>query len=341
MAISVRKRGEVWHARGTVRIGKDTIVVPEYSTGQSARADAVDVADREAARLRDERLEGAAGRARRLTIGDCFASYLSRPAKLQPYDIGRVGHLNDLMGHRPVTEAPQGWQTWLQAHPKASPGTAARWRTILLAALRAGCQAAQVPPPRLPTIRQNREVRVIYLSAGERRRLLAAYPPHAACPALLLAYQGMRTQEVLRLDWRAVDLTRETIHVRSDGTKSGRGRSIPMHGRVRLLLVGMWHAAGQPDVGPVFRSSRGHPYQDTRGFGGNPLKKQHAAACTAAGVRGFRVHDWRHDWSARCVMSGMDLYTLMRLGGWSTLRMVERYASVSGEHMREAVRRIA
>ena len=31
----------------------------------------------------------------------------------------------------------------------------------------------------------------------------------------------------------------------------------------------------------------------------------------------------------------------MRLGGWSSLRMVERYAAITGEHMAEAARRIA
>jgi len=31
-------------------------------------------------------------------------------------------------------------------------------------------------------------------------------------------------------------------------------------------------------------------------------------------------------------MAGTDLYTLMRLGGWTSLRMVEKYASISADH---------
>ena len=114
-----------------------------------------------------------------------------------------------------------------------------------------------------------------------------------------------------------------------------------MHPRVRLLLVGMWHAAGRPERGHVFLSSRGQPYDDTQDEGGNPLRRAHETACRRAGVRDFRVHDWRHDWAARCVMSGMDLYTLMRLGGWSSLAMVERYAAVTAHHMRDAMARVA
>ena len=63
-------------------------------------------------------------------------------------------------------------------------------------------------------------------------------------------------------------------------------------------------------------------------------------ACAKAGIEGFRVHDWRHDWAARMVMAGVDLYTLMRLGGWSSLQMVQRYASVSADHLREAMARL-
>jgi hypothetical protein len=40
------------------------------------------------------------------------------------------------------------------------------------------------------------------------------------------------------------------------------------------------------------------------------------------------------------IMSGCDLYTLMRLGGWSSLTMVERYAAVSIDHMAEAISRV-
>ena len=40
-------------------------------------------------------------------------------------------------------------------------------------------------------------------------------------------------------------------------------------------------------------------------------------------------------------MSGIDLLTIQRMGGWKTLRMVARYAAISDEHMDEAVAKIA
>jgi integrase len=217
-------------------------------------------------------------------------------------------------------------------------------RALILAVVRHACRAQGIPAPTLPAVETEGDTRVAMLTAAERKRLLAAYSPHAACPVLLLAHQGMRTQEVLRLDWRDVDFETETLRigVRAGGhrTKSRRGRAVPMHHQVVMLLWGMWHAAGKPSAGTVFLSSRGDPYQDTTDQGGNPLRKPHATACRKARVTGFRVHDWRHDWAARMVMAGVDLYTLMRIGGWSSLAMVERYAAVSADHLRDAMRRM-
>ena len=51
----------------------------------------------------------------------------------------------------------------------------------------------------------------------------------------------------------------------------------------------------------------------------------------------FTVHDWRHHWAFHCVMAGIDLITIMRMGGWDSLRMVQRYAAVDVTHMEAAV----
>ena len=345
MALGLRRRGEIWHARGTVRVGRETIRVAEFSTGARSRADAEAAIGAEEARIRADHLDGGSGRARRLTIADCLDAYLDRPGGVRPHDQARVAALNDAMGARPLVEAPDAWRAWRAAHSGHQPGTAARIRTILAAALAEGARVHRATAPALPPVRQDAPDRIVYLTEPERRRLLASYTPWAACPVLLLAYQGLRTQEALRLDWRRVDLHRETLHIVAEETKTRRGRTVPMHPRVRMLLWGMWHAAGKPDAGPVFLSQRGAPYADTRGRGdrqqgGNPLAKAHATACRRAGIRGFRVHDWRHEFAARAVMGGMDLYTLRVLGGWSSLRMVERYASVTAGHLAEAIRRI-
>ena len=342
MALTLRKRGKVWHARGTVRVGRETITVPEFSTGCVARSDAEAVADVEAAKLRAEAIDGPAGRAKRVTIADCLLSYARRPGGVRARDKQPIASLNDFMGARPLIEAPAAWRDWVNGHTAHAPATLARYRTILAAALRHGASDHGIDAPKLPTVKEPRVEPVPVLSEDERARLLASYNPWAARPVLLLAYQGMRTGEVLRLDWRDVDMARQSIHVRAEGAKSGKGRALPMHPRVAEMVAALREERGRPQTGVVFLSQRGVPYADQREEGGgNPLARAHETACRRAGVTGFRIHDWRHDWAARMVMAGVDLYSLMRLGGWSSLRMVQRYAAVSAEHLRDAARKIA
>jgi integrase len=341
MAIHLRKRGSTYHARGTIRVGRETVSIPEFSTGTGSRADAEAITQAEASRIREAALAGPAGRARQLSMAACIESYLTRPGGIARQDATKLGRMNDTIGHFTLADTPGAWGTWQAANPTHSPATATRYRALLTAAIRTACAAIGAQPPALPAVRHRKREILAHLTDTERAALLRTYSPHAACPVLLLAYQGMRTQEALQLDWRLVDWATDTLRIGAARAKSRRARAIPMHPRVRMLLWGMWHTAGRPQAGPVFRNSRGDPWADTQDEGGNPLRSAHATACRRAGVTGFRVHDWRHDWAARCVMSGMDLFTLMRLGGWSSLAMVERYGAVSGAHMAEAIRRIA
>lgn len=348
MPLHYRRRGDVWHVRGTVRVGSQTVTVPENSTGCRARADAEAVGASREADIRRGIIDGTAGRAKRVTIADCMLAYLSRPGGVRSYDAARIGALNEHAGHRPVAEAPAAWQAWLEARGGNQKATSiARWRGAFQAALNHGCTVMEIPAPRLPSVKGGDGIeRIAYLTDQERRVLLASYNPHAACPALVLAYQGMRTQEVLQLDWRRVSFDRRVIHIDAGEAKARRSRAVPMHPKVDGMLFGLWSAAGKPATGHVFLSSRGKPYADTRGRGerpqgGNPLSQAHDTACAAAGVTGFRVHDWRHDWATRMVWAGVDLKTLMELGGWASLRMVQRYASASADRMADAIGRLA
>jgi integrase len=341
MALHFRRRGEVWHARGTVRVGRETFNVSEFSTGSRSRADAEAVAAAEEARIRQSVLDGPAGRARTVTIAEAFEPYLLRPGGIAPWDKTMVSDLNERIGHRSVADAPAAWQDWLRIRGHAlSPASVARWRATFVAALNVGCKALGLgPSPAIQTVRQRPDERVAHLHDVERQRLLAAYNPHAACPVLLLAYGGLRSQEALQLDWRDVYFLTRVI--RLPKTKSGRVRTVPMHRRVDALLFGLWHAAGKPTRGPVFISAKGKPYSDTRGQGGNPLAQAHETACAAAGVTDFRVHDWRHDFATRFLTEGGDVRGLMQIMGWSSPRMVARYVTYRVEHLAAVLQRVA
>ena len=58
-------------------------------------------------------------------------------------------------------------------------------------------------------------------------------------------------------------------------------------------------------------------------------------------VEDFTAHDWHHPWASHCVMAGIDFITIMNTGGWKSLRMVQRYSSVSVDHMRDSINKLS
>ncbi len=343
MPLHLRRRGEIWHARGTVRVGQASVTVSEFSTGARAHNDARAIANAHEAEIRADQIAGHPGRASRLTIDDCLAAYLSRPGGVRRYDQVRCRAISDHVGDRRLADAPAAWGDLLAGLGATwAPATAARWRATFRAALGAGCARHDAgTPPKIPAVQTPARERVVLLTERERAALLAAYSPAAGRVALMLAYQGLRSQEAMRLDWRHVSLRAGTLTVAQ--SKNGHPRTVPMHPQVLAQLRAMHTAAGGPDRGPVFLSARGEPYADTRaaGTGGNPLTKAHAPACRRAGVTGFTVHDWRHDWATRFLIAGGNTRELMQLGGWRDERMVRRYVTMPGDHLRLALGRVA
>ena len=54
MALNYRKRGAVWHCRGSVRAGHASFTVREFSTGCTNKTDAEAIGAAEEARIRSE-----------------------------------------------------------------------------------------------------------------------------------------------------------------------------------------------------------------------------------------------------------------------------------------------
>ena len=49
------------------------------------------------------------------------------------------------------------------------------------------------------------------------------------------------------------------------------------------------------------------------------------------------THVLRHTCAAKLVMNGADLRTVQELGGWKSIRIVERYSHLSEKHQADAV----
>lgn len=295
----------------------------------------------EEAKIRTDALEGPKKKTADVTLAEMFTDYIEakRP---RSYLIRAIVEFTKEVGHYRAEEADKAWLAFL-SHKRGlmSATTQATARSRYCAALNYSAKTRGIELPPILNIKRDTVIAAVYLSKEEQERLIAAYAEYARPIALTLCFQGLRSGEAIRLDWRYVDFNRRTLFVNK--SKNGRQRSVPMHPRVYDALYKVWEQRGRPLEGIVFLNYFGRPFVDRTvvGEGGNPLLWLHTAACKAAGIKSFTPHSWRHHWASWMVMSGCDLFTLMRLGGWSSLAMVQRYAAVSSEHMKDAINRLS
>ena len=77
--LTVRRRGRLFHVRGSIRVGGKTRLVKEHSTGCNRQEDADAYRAKLETEIRAEMLHGPGGRAHRMTIADAGLDYIARP----------------------------------------------------------------------------------------------------------------------------------------------------------------------------------------------------------------------------------------------------------------------
>ena len=252
---------------------------------------------------------------------------------MRSYDLWRLDQINRLVGDRPVSQAADAWTEFKRRRCSGlSPATVQQFKGTFSAALNYLAREEGFDAPKLPRGEKISNKRTRYLTSGQADRLIGAYAPHARPVAVLLRWQGLRIGEALRGDWLHVNWQANSIFIPE--SKTGEPRTVSMHRLTRAELHRLWISRGSPSEGPIFLTNRGVPYRDPRGYkvpSGSPIKKAHSTACRNAGIVDFHVHDWRH---------GIDLETIRQEGGWKSLRMVERYATVSAAHRTRAMAKL-
>jgi len=136
---------------------------------------------------------------------------------------------------------------------------------------------------------------------------------------------GMRKGEIFNLKWRDIDLKNGMIYLLT--TKNGDQRQIPINETVKNILFSV---RKNPDSPYVFNSFEGKPFSD--------IKKSFSTALKKSGINEFRFHDLRHTFASQLVMSGVDLNTVRELLGHKSMAMTLRYAHLSCDHKKRAVK---
>jgi integrase len=174
-----------------------------------------------------------------------------------------------------------------------------------------------------------------FLSFEDADRLVDAAIDEWRTMILVAMRTGMRQGEILALRWEDVDLKAGRITVRRaickgaiSVPKSGKGREIPLGDEVLAALKAHRHLRGEL----VFCELAGGML--TPGAVKHPLWR----ACRKAGIRLIGWHCLRHTFASHLVMRGVPLKVVQELLGHATMNMTLRYAHLSPEVARDAVR---
>ena len=169
-----------------------------------------------------------------------------------------------------------------------------------------------------------------FLDFDEADRVIASADP-AWRPLILTAIKtGLRTGELIGLQWADVDTARLVVHVRRtiskgvEGTpKGGRSRTVEIPGSVAQALKASRHMLGafvfcQPDGQRLTEGQMKHPLRRAVRL---------ASIARVSGVIGW--HDLRHTYGSHLAMRGVPLRAIQDLMGHATIEMTMRYAHLS------------
>ncbi|HZL52293.1 MAG TPA: site-specific integrase [Terracidiphilus sp.] len=138
---------------------------------------------------------------------------------------------------------------------------------------------------------------------------------------------GWRISELREMKVSQVNLLNRTIRLEPGTTKNGEGREVSMTKAVYELLVGCISGKGADDY--VFTRADGKRVKDFR--------EQWRNACVAAGVPNLLFHDLRRTAARNLRRAGVAEGVIMRIGGWRTRSVFERYAIVAQSDIKDAM----
>lgn len=205
------------------------------------------------------------------------------------------------------------------------PGTVNRYLTVLRSILNMARDEWEwiESAPKIKRMRE--EERVNWITKDQARRLVSYLPQHLAAMVTFALATGLRSSNIKELRWDQLDSSMAVLSIPGSEMKSGRDFSAPLNEKAREVL----------------RGQRGLHEKFVFVFRGKPVKQCNTRtfkqACAAAGVPDTRFHDLRHTFASWHIQGGTHQAKLRELGGWSSDRMVQRYAHLGRQHLVEAV----
>jgi integrase len=185
---------------------------------------------------------------------------------------------------------------------------------------------ATMPTFNLPKILN---ARTGFFEEGDFAALLLELPPDVRDLVQFLRATGWRRDEARLLEWRMVDMEAGTIRLEEARSKSGEPRTFPfsLAPALKALLEKRWAIR---DGLFVFHSNGMALSKWT-------IRSAWDRATKRAGMEGRLVHDLRRSAARDFRRAGIDEGTIMKLCGWKTRAMFDRYNVIDEADLARAV----
>lgn len=273
--------------------------------------------------------------ARRRTINDAINWYMAEYTGKDHSLVGRLSWWNDQLGPLMLAAITTARiKDCLRSLRGKSDSTINRYLAALSSVL--GWAKEQewlsINPALGITRRTEPKGRVRFLHDNEREALLkacdaSAWPDLGLLVRLALS-TGARKGELLRLEWRDIDLVRGVA--RLGVTKNGDSRVLPL---VHVIVERLKARPQPPHGGLLFPS----PRLPDRHF---QFGKHWYAALREADIKDFRFHDLRHSCGSYLAMSGASTLEIADVLGHKSLEVVRRYSHLNSQHKAQLAERV-
>jgi integrase len=271
--------------------------------------------ERETALRRGLYDQTALGKHPEILLREAVQAWLNtKPHKHHRNVVSKANLLAPFIGDHTVGEAPDvarlAQEAWSQS---LSAATINRRLAILKAAL---TWYGRPEIGRQIKLRRESNAREVYLSRAQVWRLRSkASNAKVGAAIMVAAYSGLRASEILGLKADGINANSLTVPT----SKNGRPRVVPVPGRL---------------LSPFLREL-------PLGISYDYLHKEFCKARDAAGLgREVTFHCLRHTYASWMINAGVDILTLSKLLGHSSVTTTQRYAHLYDQTLRKAVKRL-
>ncbi|MEW6118252.1 MAG: tyrosine-type recombinase/integrase [Nitrospirota bacterium] len=170
-----------------------------------------------------------------------------------------------------------------------------------------------------------------WLTAEEEEALMAACHDRPWLKDIIVfaLNTGVRQGAIISLKWKDVDLFRRTATLKKKSCMGHGKYTVPLNLAVTDLLKAKSKVVAM--TGYVFTQ------HDSEELSKREVQRQFDTAVRRAKIGAFRFHDLRHTFATRLAQAGVDIYTISKLLGHSSVKMTERYAHHCPESVRYGV----